>query len=419
MVGLLPSESPGGVDVFNQEKLRVLVCDDDSQRSHIWQSSIQQLLGDVNVEITAISTGDFARAVHSLHQRVKQSKGGDGSIPSDDAHIFDRADVVIIDSDLTPDSTTNIDADSRQAVEDHLVGEFGSNVAWLARNFSDAGVLVVVNHIHKARVFDLTMTRFSHLPADAYISADDVASSALWTGEIDGSFRPWSWPSLLRLSQMRAPSGLTLGSGVLESLGLTADEASLFDQRQVDRLSAVDLDLENLTLWHVARSATFGFGHQAGAHMSEERQLAIAIHGLRRWLDSTVVPAQNVFMDLPHLVQDRPWLLGEARGDVEGSNRFLAAAWLDTPTEDLLPEAFCEPAASIVGRSLWRVAGIIPDQERRHVGPDDLVFCEDTSCFSMPSDAQEFTSDIEGAFRSRFVRRLDGVSYSPARRLAV
>lgn len=401
------------------DSLRIVVCDDDARRSRSWRDAISASLGHERAEVLALSTGEFARAVKQLHQRVQASKANSSRAVWVDESPFDGADFVVIDSDLTPDPRSQIEPDAAQDVSDHLVGEFGSNVAWLARNFSTAGTLIVVNHIHKARVFDLTMTRFAHLPADVYVSADDVANSALWTGEIDGGFRPWSWPNLMGLSSRSYSENYSLDTLVADVLGLDHEELDLFDQRQLDRLLSDSQESSRLTLGDIAMSTTYGYGHQPGALFSPAHELSLAMSGLRRWVDATVVPAQNVFIDLPHLLQDRPWLAGEARQDKTEFNRVMDTAWSDSPVPGLLEEAFSAEASLLTGRALWRVSRLGPDPERRRVRPDDFVFCEDTSTFETPVDVREYVSDIEGAFRSRFVRKVGGVSYSPSRRLAV
>lgn len=400
---------------------KVLVCDDDPVRAASWVSQLDDLLAGAegDFETAYLSAGDLGEAVGALHARIKRTKAGRALDRSDAAKPLDQADILIIDSDLTPDASVKIDPDSEQVIDDNLVGEYGSNVARLARAYSTAGVLVVVNHIYKQRTFDLTMTRFADLPADAYIAATDLDNAALWRGTPAGGFRPWAWPNLSVLRQPDATMlpGASLDSTVLVSIGLGSTDADLVDDKQWERLS---FDLGNpadVTLRHVAMSPSFGIGPIADATTQDDQLLRVGKSAVRRWLEHVVLPSQNVFVDLPHLLQDRPWLAGGARKDAEALSALLAGSW--EVHQGIVPEAFSSAATALIGRAVWRVDRLPSTGPGERLDAEDLVFCEDTSDFRSPAEAHEFESDILGPFRSRFVAKVDGVEYTPLRRLFV
>ena len=144
-------------------KRRIVVCDDDAKRVGGWASQLTDLLDEGAFTVTALSPGEFGESVRALYERLRVSKAG-GNLPQvDAARALDDADILIIDSDLTPDPHAQIDAESEQVVDDYLVGEYGSNIARMARAYSTAGVLVVVNHIYKQRSFVLNMSRLDDL----------------------------------------------------------------------------------------------------------------------------------------------------------------------------------------------------------------------------------------------------------------
>jgi hypothetical protein len=407
----------GKVNVTEVATRKIVVCDDDAARVKGWATDLSAVLDGQPYDIKALSPGEFGDAVGALHERVKASKAGQAVIRADKAEVFDGADILILDSDLTPDPQADVDKSSQQSVDENLVGEYGSNVARLARAYSTAGVLIVVNHIYRRRTFDLTMTRFGDLPADVYIAAPDLDSAGLWNGTVSGAFRPWAWPNISKLAapDERIRPDLALESLVLDCIGLLASEAELIEGSQWERLSFDVAMPQTLTLRDVAHSSTFGIGPIAQASAPDSQLLRVAKSAVRRWLEHVVLPAQNAFVDLPHMLQDRPWLAPSARKDAVRLSELVASSWEDH--QEIAPAAYAEQATTLLGRAVWRVDQLPNRESGDRLDSDDFVFCEDTSDFRHPSEAHEFESDILGPFRTRFVAKLAGVDYTPARRL--
>lgn len=359
-------------------KRRIVVCDDDAKRVGGWASQLTDLLDEGAFTVTALSPGEFGESVRALYERLRVSKAG-GNLPQvDAARALDDADILIIDSDLTPDPHAQIDAESEQVVDDYLVGEYGSNIARMARAYSTAGVLVVVNHIYKQRTFDLTMTRFADLPADVYITAADLDNEGLWKGVVSGDFRPWSWPNLSELSPPGSETlpEAALDMGVAECLGLDERQLGLIDDKQWERLSFDADPPQSATLRDVAKSPNFGIGPIPDASAPDEQLLRIAKSAIRRWLDHVVLPSQNVFVDLPHLLQDRPWLAPRARKRADELSRLVAGAW--SGSQGIAPAAHLSELSAFIGRSVWRVDQLPAREREERLDSDDLVFCEDT-----------------------------------------
>lgn len=402
-----------------KQRRKVLVCDDNPKRVADWAARLTSILDETAFEVSPLSPGGFAEAVGALHERLRASKAQQGLSLDDGAHVLDAADILLIDSDLTPDPSVEVDSTSERAIDENLVGEYGSNVARLARAYSTAGVLVVINHIYKQRTFDLTMTRFSELPADAYITSNDLDNRSLWEGGIDGSFRPWAWPNLARLlpPDRSTLASATLDSNVLEALGLDEARAELIDDRQWERLSFDVGSPSSATLRQVALSTSFGIGPIANASAPDEQLLRIAKSALRRWLDHVISPSQNLIVDLPHLVQDRPWLAPDSRKDRDKLAQLVAGSWDDH--QRIAPEAYATELSQFIGRSVWWVDQLPGRQSGDRLDSDDFVFCEDTSDFRHPEETREFESNIPGSFQSRFVAKLPGIEYTPIRRLLI
>lgn len=402
-----------------KRRRKVLVCDDNPKRVEDWASRLTEILDEARFEVSPLSPGEFAEAVGALHERLRASKAKEDLSLDDGARFLDDADILLIDSDLTPDPSVEVDSKSEQAIDDNLVGEYGSNVARLARAYSTAGILVVINHIYKQRTFDLTMTRFADLPADAYITSNDLDNKGLWGGSIDGSFRPWSWPNLLQLAppdKSVMPSA-TLESSVLDVLGIDESRSDLIDDKQWERLT-FDVDSPaSVTMLEVAKSSSFGLGPIVNASAPNDQLLRVAKSALRRWLDHVVAPSQNLIVDLPHLIQDRPWLAPQARKNGEKLSQLVAGSW--SGQHDIAPEAQAAELSQFIGRSVWWVDRLPARQSGDRLDSDDLVFCEDTSDFRHPGETREFESNIPGPFQSRFVAKLPNVEYTPIRRILV
>src|ERR1700712_157172 len=119
-----------------ESNLKVVTADDETRGSQGWAESVDQLLkGGSSVELLALNTQQFGDAVAALRGRAVRAKAGQG--PSDDAaSVFDGADIVVLDSDLTPDPDADLGGATNESVGRNLAGETGSEVARLARAHS-------------------------------------------------------------------------------------------------------------------------------------------------------------------------------------------------------------------------------------------------------------------------------------------
>jgi hypothetical protein len=402
------------------DKLNVVVCDDDDDRAADWAERIEESVGG-QVTATPLESGVFGAAVAALKERKAKAKQDGGSLEDDDpALVIDGADVLVLDSDLTPDAGSSHGSDPSEMVAKHLVGELGGEVAHLARCYSNARALVVVNQKWKRRSFDLTLQVFRNDVAEVYVSETDIDNPGLWGLPGDENFRPWAWPVLgavpWQLEELIA--SVSLDQPVLETLGLDAElVARNLTDRQLDALGIEDWG--SMRFVDVARASNFGL--RLKEDVDEGHQLRVAVCGVRRWLDRHVLPSHNVLIDLPHLQQRRPWAV-EARDDLASWNRpetWFTGQGPTPPASDPAPHAYASVASRWLGRHvwLWPTASQDPRSREERVLPSDPVFCEDTSTFVAADDATDFVSDLEGPSGQRFIRSLSDVDYHPRRRL--
>lgn len=396
------------------ERLSVLICDDDDVRAEDWASRVRDQVPHAIVD--SLGAVDFARAVRDLKQRMSAAKAGE-PIPDDDsAVVVDRADVLVLDSDLTPDRDAHIGEDPDDLVGTHLASELGAEVAYLARAYSSAGAIVVVNEGAKQSTFDLTLTKRSDAVADVYVTDDELDNPGLWDPSRARGLRPWSWPSLASLPANieAAIARWKLTDFVTEAVGLDDFSAELLIG-QIERLGQEDADsVVAMTFEDVAQSAGFGLGLRPKERSPDSHRLRVAVCGLRRWLDRVVVPEQNILIDLPHLLQRNPWLVPD-RAEISAWNALVASS---APAEPLVaPSAFNHPASQLLGRAVWNARDVPARPAGQRIEPTDPVFCEDTSTFRPLEASSGFLSDLQGSHARRFISRLQGVTYSPAARL--
>lgn len=406
--------------------INVVICDNDLVRVDDWRDRIADHLG-AGAVVTALPPAAFGRAVNALNGRVRAAKAtasmddddASVSMDDDDASVLDGADVLVLDSDLTPDPDSDAGDDPNGDVDKYLVGEVGQDVARLARAHSRVGAIVVVNQVVKRRTFDLTMTRWRTGIADAYITHDDIDNPGLWQGPGGGMFRPSMWPILARLpgAVTTFASGIGLDSTVLDALDLSGggggDTSLTF--RQLEALAQDVEDPSAISVRDVALSPALGIGLQPKDDEVDDQLLMIGVWGVRRWLERVVLPSQSEIIDVQHLLQDRPWLAAD-RGDITAWNSD-PRLWA-TEVPGLFPDAVNEPASILLGRQVWNVRSLPAESAAEHfIRPDDPVFCEDTSRFVAVADAHSFESDLDGPFSTRYVEKLGDVDYTPRHRL--
>jgi hypothetical protein len=404
------------------EPLMAIVCDDDDDRAIDWAERINDAAGTA-VTARALTSEIFGEAVAALKERKAYAKQN-GALPiePDAANEFDGADVVILDSDLTPDTGSAQRRVPSNVVQQHLVGELGGEVAHLARCYSRAGTLVVVNQRWKRRSFDLTLLAFASEIAEVYVSETDLDSPGLWAlPALDpATFRPWSWPALdvLPYELEALCSSVALQDRVLGALGMDgAGVADAFTDRQLDALGVESV--QSMTFDNVASESEFGL--RLKETVDSDQRLRIAVCGVRRWLERHVLPSHNVLIDAPHLLQRRPWAVPD-RDALDAWNQ--PANWFvnpeaPEPAVNPSPDSYAPIASRWLGRHvwLWPIATQDPRSVDQRVMPADPVFCEDISAFVAATDARDFISDLEGPTGQRFVKTIPDVDYHPRRRL--
>lgn len=423
------------------DKGSIVVCDDNGTRAEGWASSIRAI-PEVNAKytVTALTPELFGAGFEALRQRQLGARFGERrpDRATDEAAVFDTADIVIVDFDLTPTDRSEVttpeqdDAPATKMADEprwvqELSGSFGNVFVYLLRCYTSASFTVLVNQDFPKSTFDLTMRRFDFSYADLNVADPDLKRPALWTGQPDReeppTFRPWHWPRLIdapeRLRQIIA--GIDLDANVFDTLGLS--DPAVMSQIHADQLEGLGLrDFEKPSLDFRTFATKTRFGMLVSDTLFDDSDLPkLAATAVSHWLERLVLPAQNVLVDAPHLVQRQPALTEldpaewDALADLANPEAVVAAI-SGHGIEDAVT-----PATGWTSRPVW----CWPKAPRNatNLTAEFPVFCEDISRFRAIDDAVEFVSSVAGPLRQRFVVELEqesgkmAIEYDPYLRL--
>jgi hypothetical protein len=392
---------------------RILIIDDEPDRSKPWADTLRKLLGD-SINIEAPPVDKTRELVASIFSRRKKIRDSSGSIPISGSGIpceFDDVDILVLDYDLQ-----NLERDQESE------WTTGAEVATAARAYSSVGMLVLINSMGVNR-FDLTMKKSAASRADLDIGDAQLLNPGLWMSPHSVGFRPWLWPDVLAwpARYAKAVEWITerLDLPVFKELGFhvggKAPGGELSSEQWVEYLG---LNPDTTTFRQLVQTHQFLPLRDREVVAKDSPQCArVAAAILKGWLDRIVVPCQETLIDAPHLAYQMPWLLRDPKD---------RACW-DQTTDPAGPKhAFKVDLAEFTYDHpllLSRPAYFRRLIERDDVAAEpvgfnynecpDLVFCEDISGFAEFSDARPFPSSLPCTDNQRYVINPDRVK-SPA-----
>lgn len=414
-----------------------MICDDESRRDG-WKQRLDLLLGAEHA--VELLDEDFEESFHELTKRRDHARGlraGQAKplpltgLPDEDAWeaatAFDRADVLLVDYDLF--------AFNR---DEYLTGAM---VAYMARCYSGCGVIVGVNELGP-NPFDLTLIDNTSSFADLTIGDVQIDNRGLWFGITDdpqpGRFRPWSWPALLDAAERQARRSNDafgrLDEDVLEVTGLDTVRDRL-PRSSIGWLEHAGEAGERTTLDDLARGKWLGYrrGDEAPSRQSVAR---VAAARAAKWMETAVLPLQDVLIDAPHLIQRNAALL-DVDLDELGTADWNVSTRIPTKHDgcglraEVLPHQHAAPEWLSRPAFYWpkiSAASELPGIEEPYRVPVvDKVFCEDVSAFLSREEARRFVSKLDSSSPVRWVAdpdksgptKLRDVEYQPRTRLAL
>lgn len=399
----------------------ILIYDDEPDRVEEWRERLQSI-PEVrrSFDVEGVDNREFIAGFEELNARRKSARNG-LSKHSKGELAFDAAAILVIDYDLL-----------RIEHAGYLTGEA---VAYLARCYSRCGVIVGLNQFGD-NTFDLRLRGHPESYADLNVGGKQLHNRGLWVEPWTG-FRPWEWPLLpeactafrKRVEEIESlldtsiVAHLRLSEGVIRTLPRVARDV-------LTKKGAI----EEVTFRNFALDSGQGFKSRDKTP-GDEQTVRVAAARLVQWVETYLLPGQDILIDAPHLVYRYPSLLAGDAGDIESWNRTGGLSGREPPGirhEVLDRFAFPREWAS---RPVWSWSEVSTSESIREVKDPwsiqrpEWVFCEDLSRFVPPEAAREFVADVESPFGRRYVsnpqsghlarltEELRAVDYRPQERL--
>ena len=329
--------------------------------------------------------------------------------------LFDRVDILVIDYDLV-----HIDDDNTEYT--------GESLARLARMFSNCTAVVVLNQFGPID-FDLSLRGHLTSHADLNIDVERLATPGLWRNPPWDGYRPWSWQTLsqavetqrAREKAMREYMGLP----IVEMFGMQLDDVSRLSDSAFGFIAPSADDFEALEK-QTFRSflSTTANGLDSKSLLKTDLPAAVRFGAARigRWLEREVLGPQDVLIDVPHLLQRFPFLLGE---DARNVNAWNDAIHCTDRLKHVIDDSYWfQPAECLSRPAVWcqRLEADENIIEQRtnfdFSSVPRIAFMEDCSVFADIVEGREFRAGFHNAYDRRFVKCLEGVRYGPQRRFA-
>ena len=398
---------------FDEVSYSVLVCDDDPDLAGNYVEKINAMELD-EYRVSSVCNKVFRASTKELLGRRRAAR--DRKDRQRKSCVFDEVDILIIDYDLI-----HIDDDNTEYT--------GESLAHLARTFSSCAVVIVLNQFGQID-FDLRLRGHLASHADLNINADLVATPGLWRCPPWSGFRPWSWPVLSdAVRSQRARKRVLEGnmdSPLIRFLGMLPEDASRLSDSAFSFISPDVDDFEGL------QTRTFEQFLSSTPNGKDARSLLDTPHSsaavsfvaarIGKWLEREILGPQEVLIDVPHLLQRFPFLLGQDVSDIDAWNE---AVHQTTRIREIIDTKFWfKPADCLSRPAVWcRRLGADDEFSRRRGDFDysivpNVAFMEDCSKFMDISQGTEFRAGFHNAFDRRFVKRIAGLRYRPQRRFA-
>ena len=419
-------------------KLTVLACYDQEEDSFV--QDIDDSGWDC-IDTTPFTGKGLAEALKQLNALKNETIGGDA--PGEIKTEFDDYDIVMVDNNLT-------------ALEefDGVINTAEPIIGFI-RTFASSPYIISVNGKRDVD-FDLEfLVGDRSSTADLVLHPSHLTNSALWThaaGDATGGFLPWYWPQLSTVAcRRREQVDLVLkhfDQPVLDVLEFDDEARSALSMRALGLLTH-NIDHEPRQPAEATFRDVFLTAGRALANMEERRSILrladekgefflraaarVAAAAVDLWLRADVLAAQNVLVDIPHLLNIMPHLLGKYVDDVNRWNGDPVAVDSIPPHGldpirfgVLLASAEFAPACWLPSPCFWWTK-LESVEELNEIFADhtpnvpDVVFCEDQSIFVVSAEGanvRPFSADLDGAWNQRYVSRLADISYDPASRLA-
>ena len=399
-------------------KIRIF-DDNEKSRKHFLKRISTVGLSSDRFDIGLLKIKDFRDALDGMKKRQEAFRK-EGRWLTTDPNILDDVDILIIDYDLF-EAQPFLDAE---------------RIAYLARVFTTCGIIVILNRIGH-NPFDLTLKDHFESFADLDIGQDQLGNPFLWTTDrrTSDGFAPWYWPSLPALAEdfrkrvEDVQKAINRNDSIWTFWGFSETTRNSVPQELIQLLGEIP---EETKFKDFVLQSNYGLALKDRAKAVEEdgsirdtRTIArVAAARIGKWLEYQLLPEMDILIDAPHLALRLPSLVN---GDkIEDWNNIVVRHTPHIPNfDDKAIEEFVFRKSHWLSRPVWfwrdilETADIEDIRAPWKISPPNWVFCEDTSTFCLETECVEFWANTSSPFSNRFIRRFEGVEYTPLMRLAL
>ncbi len=423
--------------------MKVLLCDDNPSRCTAVRKLIDQA-GAPKIEVIPLAGKDLYNELVKLFERVNKCVSRPDKYSPEGQLLLDQADVVAIDNNLA-----ELEIKGARITAESIAG--------YVRAFTSSAYVVSLNKNPDVD-FDLRFLMGDYTSrADLVLNAHHLSNKGLWTGnpgDSEDSFKPFYWPALATMAKRRRSQidfvRRNMAKRVLRSFGFSDAaitqfsphaRASLSPQAESET-SSTGIPIEDLTFLDVfkdgdrslyIRSERLRLSHSMNNSSILDVISRAVASDLDRWFRRDIVGPQDVLVDLPHLLQRFPMLLGNKSSKISDWDKASAAT---RPPYNLDSKIYAAHLArALFKRSEWLSAPsfdwhLLKNDERLNelymtADPAKWIdgrFCEDTSTFSIANDKEnspeEFATEFEGSWQYRYVKKVRNKKYRPQSRFA-
>jgi hypothetical protein len=384
--------------------MRILICDDTVQPLTGLKPALTGLVPGAVIDV--VTGPDVVSVADGLEKRRRAAQTGAQDAPAWGTHDLDSVDVLILDYNFVQ--------------LEHANGLTGHRLAYLARCYSNAGYIVVLNQFGENR-FDLTLNGHTSTFADVQLGLRQIVNPGLWSDEDWPAFRPWSWPVVpadrARLNRLTEKVAADLDGGVLAHLQL-GDRAGA-----LSRTTRQFLFDDSVTFRRFVLESGNGF-ETSDLPFGDEVLPRLAAARLTKWLEHVVFTGQDLLIDAPRLLSRYPSLISSS-DLVELVDVPLTRDWQNKLHLGYADDQRYAPVDWLSRPAWWR-SGLLADERIAEnleaTSPDlDVRFAEDASRFLPDADVDGFVADLVTPFVQRFVRRDrdEAVEYQPELRFSL
>ena len=376
--------------------INVLVYDDQLSIAKGLAQRIESACEMADVQ-TATSK-DFHSLLNLLNRR-RAAWRPNGEANADDLierHLVDDTDVIVVDYDLLSYSDTG--------------DTTGSRLAYLLRCFSTCGLIVLLNEYGR-NSFDASLGNPVDDFADVHIGDVQIDNPGLWSEEFEG-YRPWQWPVIPDACRKFRECVLDVQKNLDEPIIEFLDLSRVVDwmPTRAREFLAGKRKMEDVTFRNFIKSSQGGIDFRD--ELISSQQVRVAAARIITFLNSIILPSQNILVDAPHLASRFPSLIeGEVR-EICSWNKLcnpIGHKVTELLSKDL--NAFAFQRAHWLWKPAWYWPQVFTDETIPEVREPWLVedvgwvFCENVSKFRPIDEAEEFYAIVSPPFVKRYVDR--------------